>query len=351
MRKKFYNVSNSGNVGEIHIYGQIGYDWWSGADNGASAFVSDLKALESKYDRINVHINSPGGDMHEALPIIRAIKASTKDIHTFVDGIAYSAGAMIALAAKPGNAHIASTGMIMLHNALTGIYGNAMQLRDRAEILDKYDETLVTVVSERTGGSSEEVKAKFFDFKDHFFTAKEAKEAGLIDVIESYEAKEIPQNIDMRDVKALMKHFDSLNEQDQDSFFDRLKARFESWFQKEPITAQYTPSMDFKNALAILNADGTPTKEQLAQIKAEISAFVGANEKFTADEVKAKVEAAEKAKDAEIEALKAENKKLSENTPPPANPPRNGGDPELVNGKIVTETDKEAQEIYNRFHG
>src|SRR5690606_27365480 len=109
--------------------------------------------LEDIHDRINVHINSPGGSVWDMLPIFNAIKSSKKEVHTYVDGIAFSAGAMILLAAKKGNVHMAKGSLMMLHAVSTGRYGNARAFRREAETLDTYDEVLGQLIADRTGKS------------------------------------------------------------------------------------------------------------------------------------------------------------------------------------------------------
>ena len=95
MRRNFFEVVNVGEnstIGELKIYGVIG-DWWDG--NTATDFVRAFQQMEREYDEIHIHINSPGGSVHEGLAIANAIKSSKKTVHTFVDGIAYSMAASI----------------------------------------------------------------------------------------------------------------------------------------------------------------------------------------------------------------------------------------------------------------
>uniref|UniRef100_A0AC34GEI6 ATP-dependent Clp protease proteolytic subunit n=1 Tax=Panagrolaimus sp. ES5 TaxID=591445 RepID=A0AC34GEI6_9BILA len=180
------------NIGELKIYGVIG-DWWDG--NTSTDFLHAFKELEAKFDIIHIHINSPGGSVHEGLPIVNAIKASSKDVHTYVDGIAFSMGAMIAIAAKKKNAHMAKGSLLMLHSVSTYIYGNAQALRDEADVLDKYDDTLGSVIATRTGKNMEAVRSDYMNHKDNYFTPDEALAEGLIDSIEDYEAEETPANV------------------------------------------------------------------------------------------------------------------------------------------------------------
>lgn len=194
MKQRYFAIMTSSrdNIGELKIYGVIG-DWWDG--NTSTDFLHAFKELEAKFDTIHIHINSPGGSVHEGLPIVNAIKASNKDVHTYVDGIAFSMGAMIAIAAKKKNAHMAKGSLLMLHSVSTYIYGNAQALRDEADVLDKYDDTLGGVIATRTGKNMEAIRSDYMNHKDNYFTPDEALAEGLIDSIEDYEAEETPANV------------------------------------------------------------------------------------------------------------------------------------------------------------
>lgn len=198
MGKKYFSVVASGqpNVGRINIYGEIGD--WSEKDVRAADFIAVFHALELTCSRINIHINSPGGSTWEGLPIANAIKStiksSTVDVHTYNDGIAYSMAAIILSSAKKGNVHAAKGSLGMYHSASTLAYGNSKELGKVSSDLLKYDDVLA-VFLERTGKTVDEIKATYFDGEDHLMTASEMLADGLIDVIEDYDAIEMPSNV------------------------------------------------------------------------------------------------------------------------------------------------------------
>lgn len=304
-RKLYYNVQAGDQSADIFIYGIIGSSWWDSGTT-ASGFVQDFRALEAKYDRINIHINSPGGDIHEGLPIVNAIRASKKDVHTYVDGIAYSMAAIIAISAK--TVHIASNGMLMMHNASTVIWGNAQELRTEADVLDKYDDSLLQTIADRTGESPKDIKEKWFNYKDNYLTASEAKDAKLVDVIENYQAEGLPS--DMKDKKNVWAHYERHDSAEtEENLFQNILTKIRSALGLKNNIVSSTPiSMDFKNSLEILNKEN-PTPAELAAVKNEITAFTGANEKFTASEVEAKVNSAIEASN---KALEEANRKATE---------------------------------------
>ena len=182
MPKKYYSVQNkTDQTADILIYGVIGDSWFEESVT-ARQFVADLKALEKDFTRINVHINSPGGSVFDGLPIFNALKNSTSDIHTYNDGLCASMAAVILLAGK--TVHTADNALIMLHSPISGAYGNAADIQQCLDMLDKVELSLITCISRKGDKTVEEIKALFFDDKkDHWLNADEAQAEGFVDDI------------------------------------------------------------------------------------------------------------------------------------------------------------------------
>ena len=81
-----YIINQSNNSAEILLYGFIG-NW---KDTDSKRFISDFKQLESSHDKINVRINSGGGDVFEGITIYNTLKNSTSEIDVYIDGVAAS---------------------------------------------------------------------------------------------------------------------------------------------------------------------------------------------------------------------------------------------------------------------
>lgn len=302
-----YAVKNSADAGEIYIYGIIGADWWTGQGNTAKSFLRDFKQLEEKYNTIHVHINSPGGDVWEGIPIANAIRASKKDVHTWVDGIAFSMGAIIAIAGK--TVHIASNGLLMIHNASSLAWGNAKDLRKAADELDKYDSALAQTIADKTGLPIDDVKSKWMDYSDHYFTASEALDEKLVDVVENYQG-ETPDNVQNLKASEVFAFYSKLDKTEEKSFMERVtdnvrKAIFGDGNKKT--SAHSSTTMNFQKSLDLLKKDNLTAEERQA-ITAELTAFTGANEKFTKDELDAKVKDATNAVNQQIADLQKQLK-------------------------------------------
>lgn len=178
---------------EIKIYGQIGYDWWSGEGITAKSISKELDAaIAAKEKEVTVRINSPGGSVFEGIAIYNAICNSALEVTTIVDGIAYSMGAIIALAGN--KVQMAKNATMMIHNVSGGVYGNANDLRGALEMMEKLDNSLAVSISDKTGLSVDEVKAKWLDFVDHTLSADEALKDKLIDAVVEGKNTSTPKN-------------------------------------------------------------------------------------------------------------------------------------------------------------
>lgn len=191
----------------IFLYGFIGQKadpyWGEDPEEDITdlAVVKAIKELEAKYSRINVRINSPGGSVMHGDPIITALKSSKAEIHTYNDGIAASMAADIWVAGK--FRHASANAKTMIHCTSTFERGNAQTLRQAAEMLDKFDEAAIICFAQAAGMSEDEVKKQYYDYRDHWLTARDLQKLGLITEIEDYPTIEI-DNTKAMDWKKMM---------------------------------------------------------------------------------------------------------------------------------------------------
>lgn len=213
--KGYYNIVSNEEKSEatIMIYGVIGgfdFETWKPI-NKADKFVTDFNSI--KADLIHVKINSPGGNVWDGLPIYNTLKNSKKTIYTYVDGIAYSMASLIALAGDKIYGY--GNSMFMFHNGSTYSYGNAKQMREDADVLDKYDEAMSSIIEERLNISAKEVKEKYLNYSDNYFVGNEAKEIGFFDKIITTKEADVPENIKNMSPKDLLSHYSKLNFKEQ----------------------------------------------------------------------------------------------------------------------------------------
>lgn len=182
---KFNNWINKDNKkeAEILLYGVIGEDgYWD--DVTSKQFAEDLKAVEDAV-KINVRINSPGGDVFAGQAIYSMLKRCKSEVIVYIDGLAASIASIVAMSGDkiimPKNA------MMMIHKPWTITAGNANDMREEADTLDKIEESLISVYTDKTGLSAEEIKTLLED--ETWLTASDALEKGFIDEIEETEVK------------------------------------------------------------------------------------------------------------------------------------------------------------------
>ena len=189
MNKKFFNIipSDSGSA-TVFLYGDIGFPYGDGVSD--KKLVQELKEAEAAYRTIEVRINSMGGSVYAGIAIFNAIRGSKSDIRIFVDGIAASMASVIALCGKP--VEMSRYSRLMLHSVSGGCWGNKDDLKQTVEEMESLETTLCEMYSKKTGKTAEEIRAAYFDGKDHFLNAKEALSLGFIDGI--YDADPVPED-------------------------------------------------------------------------------------------------------------------------------------------------------------
>ena len=185
---KFFNIqTDSEGVCTIFLYGDIG-DCYGDVQSGRVA--GELMEAEKVSRRVNVRINSNGGEVYCGIAIYNAIRNSKADVHIYVDGIAASMASVIALCGKP--VEMSKYARLMLHSVSGGCYGNKKDMQKCIEEIESLEDSLGDIYASRLGMTKEEVKAAYFDGEDHWLTAEEALRSGFIDGI--YDAEPVPED-------------------------------------------------------------------------------------------------------------------------------------------------------------
>lgn len=155
----------------------------------AATSPSDISnAFETLPDgeKMDIYINSGGGDMVAATEIYTSIREHKDNVTIHVSGMAASAATIIMCAAE---SEISPTAMVMIHNVSSAAYGNHKDFEHQSDVLRTADKAVCQAYTEKTGKTEEE----FLQLMDSekWFTAKEAVEIGLCDRISG---KEILEN-------------------------------------------------------------------------------------------------------------------------------------------------------------
>jgi len=173
MRKNWFEMkAEPQQTAAIAIYDDIGAYGVTAKD-----FIAALGSISAPAIRLS--INSPGGAVFDALAIFNALRQHPAEIMVDVIGVAASAASLIAMAGDRIN--MADNAFMMVHNPMSAAAGNAEDLRDLADTLDKIGASLVAIYSNRTGQTPEKIKELLA--AETWLNAEEAIALGFADEI------------------------------------------------------------------------------------------------------------------------------------------------------------------------
>lgn len=143
----------------ITMFDLIGEDYWSESGGvTAKKVAAQLRAIGPRP--IEIHINSPGGDMFEGIAIYNILREHPHEITVKVMGMAASAASIIAMAGD--KILIGTASFLMIHNCWVVAIGNRNDMRETAEWLEPFDQAMVDLYAARSGSSEKDI-AKWMD--------------------------------------------------------------------------------------------------------------------------------------------------------------------------------------------
>ncbi len=158
----------------IYIYAEIG-DAFFGESVSARDFVREVAGLD--VDEIQLHLNSPGGDVYDAVAIVNTLRQHKARVVVTVDGIAASSASMIAVTGD--ELVMAPNSELMVHDAWGLVVGNAADLRGAAERLDTVCQNMASIYAAKAGGELDAWRDVMR--AETWYSAEEAVTAGLAD--------------------------------------------------------------------------------------------------------------------------------------------------------------------------
>lgn len=169
----FQMKATSETSADIYIHDEIGM--WG---ISARRFTENLIAL-GNINHINLHIHSPGGEVFEGIAIYNQLKNHPATVTVYIDGLAASMASVIAMVGDevimPTNA------MMMIHKPWGVSAGDANDMRDYADLLDKVENVLIPAYMTKTGKTKEEIEAMLGE--ETWLTAEECVEHGFANTI------------------------------------------------------------------------------------------------------------------------------------------------------------------------
>lgn len=185
--KKFWSVraekqTDGSSIGNLYLYGCISTVSWWGDEITPKQLLDDIETM-GDIDTLKVHIFSDGGDVFAGNAIYSILKQQPAEVHVYIEGIAASIATVIAMAGD--QIYISRSAMMMVHNAMFGLFGyyNAGDMQAMIADLEKISEPIIAAYQSGTGMTREEV-ISMMNGKEGagtWYTAEEAIEAGLAD--------------------------------------------------------------------------------------------------------------------------------------------------------------------------
>ncbi len=152
-------------------------------DELANSIVAQMLLLDSENPEkdIMLYINSPGGVITAGMAIYDTMQLIKADVQTICIGEAASMGAFLLCSGAKGKRMALPSARIMIHQPLGGAQGQATDIELEAKEILRMKKMLTTIIAENSGQKVEKVVEDCE--RDHYLSAQEAMEYGLIDKV------------------------------------------------------------------------------------------------------------------------------------------------------------------------
>ena len=152
-------------------------------DVSANLIAAQLLFLESEDPGKDIHlyINSPGGSVTAGMVIYDTMQYIKCDVSTICMGLAASMGAFLLAGGTKGKRMALPSARIMIHQPLGGAKGQATDIELEAKEILRMKDMLIGIMAENSGQPFDKVKEDCE--RDHYLSAAEACEYGLIDKV------------------------------------------------------------------------------------------------------------------------------------------------------------------------
>lgn len=151
-------------------------------DDLANAVISELLFLDSQNnDEINIYINSPGGSITAGMAIYDTMNFVKSPISTICVGMAASMASVLLASGEKGKRYILPNSEVMIHQPLGGVNGQATEIKIVADRILYLRNKLNLILADKTGQDIKKIERD--TERDHYLTARESLEYGLVDKI------------------------------------------------------------------------------------------------------------------------------------------------------------------------
>ena len=174
-QKTWYRLRATRQSADLLLYSEIG----GIGGKTAADLLAELDAL-GPIKTLTVRINSPGGDVFDAIAMHNALIRHPATITCCIDGLCASAATLVALAGD--TVCMADNAQFMIHEPWTCAMGNSADLLKQSDLLDSIATQITAIYARKTGASVEDIRA--WMQAETWYTAAEAEAAGFVDVID-----------------------------------------------------------------------------------------------------------------------------------------------------------------------
>jgi ATP-dependent Clp endopeptidase proteolytic subunit ClpP len=180
MRDNDFLIEEKGTTAEVYLYGSIG----EYLDIDTNKLIYELERLRKRgIKNYLFYVNSDGGEVLQGYTLFNYLDRTEVGVTFVVDGVAASMMAML-LTNPKHRVKAAKHAKFMYHRIHGYVSGNSTEVRAHADMMDTFEASLIEMMATRMKVDVSEVKEKFFnDGIDHWLSAEEAKELGLVDEI------------------------------------------------------------------------------------------------------------------------------------------------------------------------
>lgn len=152
-------------------------------DESANLINAKLLLLEAEDPERDIHlyINSPGGSVDSGMAIYDTMQYVKPDVATFCMGMAASMGQFLLVAGAKGKRFSLPHGKILMHQPWGRMEGVAADIKIHAERILRDKRAMAELIAQHTGQTVDRIETD--SDRDHWFTAQEALDYGMIDQI------------------------------------------------------------------------------------------------------------------------------------------------------------------------
>ena len=152
-------------------------------DQMANSIIAQLLFLDAQDNTkdIYMYINSPGGVITSGMAIVDTMNFIKSPVSTIATGMAASMASIILAEGEKGKRFALPHATVLIHQPLGGAQGQATEIQIAAEEIPKTRKMINELLAKDSGQDIETIKRD--TERDHYMTAQEAKDYGLIDDI------------------------------------------------------------------------------------------------------------------------------------------------------------------------